>query len=144
MLFALTFNTWMLATIALAAVAAYLLSKAATRKFLRIDDKIDDRQEVWSRLGGLLEAMHLPKVANIFYKFGAINVDEAIMAMRSLVNLITDGGPALVLKELHDNFFKYQMPERLKLSEDRAEIVAAVLANPDAKAEISAVLEEEN
>jgi len=143
MLFAMTFNLWMLSTVGLVAVVAYLLSKTVTRKVLRVDDKIDDRQEVWSRLGGLLEKMCLPKVANICYKIGAINVDEAVMAVRSLVNLITEGGPALLLKEMHDNFYKYQMPERLKVVEDRNEIVAAVLGCPEAKLEIQTILEEE-
>jgi len=117
-----------------------LLARALTRKLLRLDDKIDDRQEVWARLGGLCKEIQLSKIANICYKISAINVDEALQAIRLLVDQSTD--ERAVMEMLRPNFL-YQLPKRLVATEDRASVVKAVLDDAVTRKELLVALAKE-
>lgn len=118
-------------------LVVYLLARAATRKLLRLDDVIDDRQEVWARLGGLCKEIQLEKIANICYKISAINVDEALQAIRLLVDQSTD--ERAVMEMLRPNFL-YQLPKRLTANEDRASVIKAVLDDAVTRKEILAAV----
>ena len=138
----MSFNPWMIGCIVLIAVVAKLVAKNMTRKGLRIDAAVDDTQEVYCSLAGILKSMFLPKLSKICTKMSSINVAGTIKESRELVTLAEEGGPTYILGMLAENFYKYQLPERMQLHEDRAKIVKAVLGNPETKAEIEAALAE--
>lgn len=100
------------------------------------DKAVDERQEVYSRLGGLLDSWQLPRLGSICHKLAALNISGTIKEVRSLVDALMPGGmpdEKPMLDMLSKNFW-HQLAKRFAGVEDRARIVKEALAHPETKA----------
>ena len=128
---------------AMAAGFIALLLYVAIRWVIGSADKaIDERQEVYSRLGGLLDMVQLPKLAGICHSLAAISIVKTFKQVRALVDAVMPNGvpdEVALLRLFEKNYF-YQMGKRLDVVEDRAKIVRAVLDHAETRKAIEASL----
>lgn len=135
-----------LSTLALWAAAAIGMGLAlynlATWLIGTADKAVDERQEVYSRLGGVLDTWQLPKFAGICHSLAALAIVKTIRQVRSLVDTVMPGGvpDEVALLRLFEANFYHQVGKRLNVMEDRGKIVRAVLDHAETKAAILAAL----
>jgi hypothetical protein len=99
------------------------------------DKAIDDRQEAYSRLGGVLDTWQLPKFAGICHSLAALAITKTIRQVRSLVDTVMPGGvpdEGALLRVFEGNFY-YQLAKRINVMEDRGKLVKALLSHAEAK-----------
>jgi hypothetical protein len=102
------------------------------------DKAVDERQEVYSRLGGVLDTWQLPKFAGICHSLAALAIVKTIRQVRSLVDAIMPGGvpDEVALLRLFEPNFYFQLGKRVNVMEDRSKLVRAVLDHAETKAAI--------
>lgn len=106
-----------------------------------VDPAVDERQEIYSRLGGFLDSWQLNRLGNIAHKIAAINISGTIKEVRSLVDTLMPGGvpdEKAILSMLSANFW-HQLKKRFDSVEDRVKLVKEALAHAD----VRALIEEE-
>jgi len=126
-------DPYVLATIVLAILVAALLAATIVRGILSLDEKVDERQETYSKLAGLMEMVHLHKLAEIGHCLAALSIRKAIQKIRALVDSL--GTKEELLLAFTENF-EWQTAERLGRPQDRTKLIKAIANNPEAKAEI--------
>ncbi len=135
MLYALTIMPEHVVIVVLSAIVAM----AVVAYFLRKDAAIDERQEKYSKLGGLLEKWQLTRLASIMHSVAALNLDAVIQKVRALVDSLEDDEDVLTM--LAPNWF-YQLPRRIKRAQDREKVLEEVVKDPDCRAKLAELLEE--
>lgn len=140
------FATLTLGTLGLWALAALgvalLIYNAITWLIGTADRAVDERQEVYSRLGGVLDTWQLPKFAGICHSLAALAIVKTIRQVRSLTDTVMPGGmpdEAALLRLFEANFY-FQLGKRLNVTEDRAKLVKAALEHKDTREAIAAAL----
>ncbi len=133
-------DPYVLATIVLAILVAVLLAATIVRAILSLDEKVDDRQETYSKLAGLMEMVHLHKLAEIGHCLAALSIRKAIQKIRALVDSLSTKEELLLA--FTENF-EWQTAERLGRPQDRAKLIKAVVSSAEARAEIVLALAEQ-
>lgn len=126
-----TLFLWVLAALGV----ALLIYNLVTWLIGTADKAIDDRQEAYSRLGGVLDTWQLPKFAGICHSLAALAITKTIRQVRSLVDTVMPGGvpdEGALLRVFEDNFY-YQLAKRINVMEDRGKLVKALLSHAEAK-----------
>jgi SpoVK/Ycf46/Vps4 family AAA+-type ATPase len=132
-------DPYVVATVVLSVLVAGLLAATVVRWILSLDAKVDERQETYSKLAGLMEMIHLHKLADIGHSFAALSIRKAVQKIRALVDSL--GSKDEVLLALTENF-EWQTGERLTRPQDRSKLIKAVIASVEARAEIVLLLAE--
>jgi len=115
---------------ALAVVAAIALAKYVFKK----DEQEEDRRLKLAEVADWCKEMKLPRLSEIFNRFAVGDGSGAARAIRSLVDLLTEGSDAERLKAMEPAFW-HQLTLRLQDEEQRVKIVKVV---DDAKASAAA------
>ncbi len=126
-----TLFLWVLAALGV----ALLIYNLVTWLIGTADKAIDDRQEAYSRLGGVLDTWQLPKFAGICHSLAALAITKTIRQVRSLVDTVMPGGvpdEGALLRVFEGNFY-YQLAKRINVMEDRGKLVKALLSHAEAK-----------